>query len=130
MLTSNWLLSNSKFSQNESYKILKIKAFEIIRKPFKWRWLSIFLLGISTNFVINLFLDFKYQRPPVSFSLEEYVNAIIGAYFLLEGLRFLNIKLDHVYPWHKGTKKRIAIQSSITFTYIIVMLNILLVVLN
>ena len=99
----------------------------LLQKFFSWKWSSVVLLGICLNFVINLFLDFKYQRPPVSFSVEEYVNAIIGAAFLLEGSRVISGLLDTRLPWSTGVKRRLLLQSVSQLLYIIFALNILLI---
>lgn len=98
-----------------------------LQRTFKWHWLSILLLGISANLLINAVLDYKYQRPLISFSLEEYINAIIGAYVFLKGTRWVARKLDKRVPWVAGVRKRLLLQLTLQLLYIIVSLNTLLV---
>lgn len=111
----------------KSRREIQSAIVETLQKLFTWKWSSVVLLGICLNFVINLFLDFKYQRPPVSFSLEEYVNAIIGASFLLGGSRVISRLLDKKLPWSTGVRRRLFIQSACQLLYIFLALNILLI---
>ncbi len=104
-----------------NFSIAFIKGF------FKWRWISVILLGICSNLLINIILDFKYQRSLVSFSLEEYINAIIASVILLEGTRWTTRKLDVKLPWSVGVKRRLMVQLSLHLLFIIVTLNVLVI---
>lgn len=94
---------------------------------FGWRWISIFSLGICSNTLINTIFDYKYQRPLVSLSVEEYVNAIIASWVLLAGTRWISRKLDVKLPWEQGVMKRLSIQLPIQLAFIILLLNALLI---
>ncbi len=97
------------------------------KRIFKWSWISILLLGISCNLLINIILDFKYQRSLVSFSLEEYVNAIVASIFLLGGTRLITKNLDKKLPWSVGVKRRMLVQLGLHLLFIIVTLNALVI---
>ena len=96
-------------------------------KMFKWRWISVVLLGISCNTLVNIIFDYKYQRSLISFSIEEYFNAIVGAAILLGTTRWISKKLDKQFPWQRGVVRRLIIQLSLDLVLIIVILNILVI---
>lgn len=97
------------------------------KEGFGWSWISVILLGILSNTLINAIFDFKYQRPPVSLSVEEYVNAIIASWVLLTGARWISRKLDIKLPWEQGVAKRLSIQLPLQLVFIILSLNALLI---
>lgn len=103
----------------------QVKNF--LKTTFSWQRISILLLGITANLLINAVLDYKYQRPLISFSLEEYINAIIAAYVFLKGTRWIARKLDKEVPWAAGVRKRLILQLTLQLLYIVVALNSLLV---
>jgi len=98
-----------------------------LKKYIRWSWVSVLILGVSSNLLINLILDYKYQRPLVSFSLEEYINAMIASFVLLSGTRLISGRLDHRIPWVKGVGRRLMIQLIIHLVFIITALNIMLI---
>ncbi|MEP5613467.1 MAG: LytTR family DNA-binding domain-containing protein [Cyclobacteriaceae bacterium] len=98
-----------------------------MRKNIRWKWISIVTLGISCNLLINLILDYKYQRPLVSFSLEEYINAIIASIVLLSGTRLVTSGLDDRFPWTDGVWRRLIIQATLHLLFIIITLNIMVI---
>lgn len=98
-----------------------------LRRILSWRWISILALGITANLLINAVLDYKYQRPLVSFSLEEYFNAIIGAFVFLKGTRWISSRLDKRLPWNEGVRKRLLIELSLQLIFIIMALNALII---
>ncbi len=89
--------------------------------------MSIPALGITANLLINAVLDYKYQRPLVSFSLEEYFNAIIGAFVFLKGTRWISSQLDKRLPWSNGVRKRLLTELSLQLIFIIAALNALII---
>lgn len=93
----------------------------------QWKWVSSVLLGICTNTLINLIFDYKFQRNPVSISLEEYLNAIVAAHILLNGTRWIGRKLDTRFPWKDGVVKRLVWQIGTQLVFLIVSLNFLLI---
>lgn len=93
---------------------------------FKWRWLSIFLLGLLANSLVNLMLDLKYQRQPLSISFEEYVNAIIGAWIILGGTRWVSSRLDRRLPWKERPVRRLLIQLGLHLLFIASVFNLVL----
>ncbi len=104
-----------------------ISAWKLIVKIFRWNWMSVLALGISCNWAINAIFDYKYQRPLVSFSIEEYFNAIVAAAVLLTGTRWITSILDKKLPWTSGVTKRIFVQLGLHLAYILISLNLLLV---
>lgn len=98
-----------------------------LRRIFQWKWISIILLGITANLLINAVLDYKYQRPLVSFSLEEYFNALVGAFVFLKGTRWITRVLDKRMSWADGVSKRLITQLVLQLVYIIVSVNVLLI---
>ncbi|MEP1093874.1 MAG: LytTR family transcriptional regulator DNA-binding domain-containing protein [Cyclobacteriaceae bacterium] len=112
-----------------SSKIVQVHTIVIsfIRKCLRWSWISIVTLGIGSNLLINLILDYKYQRPLVSFSLEEYINAIIASFVLLSGTRLITKRLDNRVPWGNGVRRRLVIQLMLHLFFIITALNIMVI---
>lgn len=93
----------------------------------QWIWVSSLLLGIGVNTLINLIFDYKFQRPLISASVEEYLNAILASYLLLSGMRWIGQRLDKRYPWKSGVIKRLTIQLGSQFVFIVFALNVLVV---
>jgi len=108
-------------------KIFSQAVVASLLRAFKWKRVSIVLLGISCNTLVNVIFDYKYQRPLVSVSFEEYVNAIIAAWILLSTTRWVATKMDAAFPWEKGIARRLIRQISIQFTLVIVLLNLLVI---
>jgi LytTr DNA-binding domain len=117
--------SNRSLDFSNSSKFLR--ASFLFKKAFKWSWLSIVILGFTSNLLVNVILDFKYQRPLVSLSLEETINGVIAALVLLTCTRWLTRKLNKQAPWEEGAKKRLMLQLASVFMLIIVVLNTLLI---
>lgn len=111
-------------NQNKE-KVLEKRS--LFRRIFQWQWVSIILLGITVNLLINAVLDYKYQRPLVSFSLEEYFNALIGAFVFLKGTRWVSRMLDKRMSWVDGVRKRLITQLLLQLVYIIVSVNVLVI---
>ncbi len=108
----------------------KLKPTHIVSpivRVFKWRWISVLLLGICGNTLINVIFDYKYQRPLVSISIEEYFNAIIASLILLEGTRWISKKLNNRLPWASGILKRLSYQVMLGFFFLVVVLNALVI---
>ncbi len=99
----------------------------LFKRVFRWQWISIILLGITANLLINAVLDYKYQRPLVSFSLEEYINAIIGAFVFLKGTRWISRVLDSKMAWESGVRKRLITQLLVQLAYILISVNALVI---
>lgn len=108
-------------------KIFSQTLISSLLKTFKWKRVSIVLLGISCNTLVNVIFDYKYQRPLVSVSFEEYVNAIIAAWVLLSTTRWVAKKMDISFPWQNGIAKRLVRQIPIQFTLVIILLNVLVI---
>ena len=96
-------------------------------RVFRWCWVSIVLLGILSNTLVNFVLDLKYQRPPLSMSVEEYFNALIAAWLMLGGTRAISARLDRRLPWRQGPRKRLFSQMGLHLLYIVVIFNLVLV---
>lgn len=121
-------MSTKTLSFSPLKKTIQLSAlFKPILKVLYWRRVSVFLLGILSNTLINAIFDYKYQRALVSVSLEEYINAVFGAWVLLEGARAISRRLDKKVLWQKGILRRLAIQMSIELVFLIVMLNALVI---
>ncbi len=98
-----------------------------LARTFKWRWVSIVLLGISCNTLVNVIFDYKHQRPLVSVSFEEYVNAIIASWILLSTTRWVSKKVEVNFPWKDGITRRLVRQVSLQFLLVILLLNALVI---
>ncbi|MBO3696987.1 LytTR family DNA-binding domain-containing protein [Roseivirga sp. E12] len=119
-------------SKTNSFSILKEKERIIsiilpLVKVIKWKWVSIVLLGISCNTLVNVIFDYKHQRPLVSVSFEEYVNAIIASWILLSTTRWVSKKVEVKFPWRDGITRRLVRQVSLQFLLVIVLLNALVI---
>lgn len=111
-------------NQNKDERSAKSSFF---KRTFRWQWISILLLGIVANSLINAVFDYKYQRPLISFSLEEYFNALIGAFVFLKGTRWIARVLDKRMDWSTGVGKRLATQLLLQLAYIIISVNALVI---
>lgn len=120
------LTSTIKRSESLGKSKFELK-FSYLTRLFRWNWISIVLLGLSSNLLINIILDYKYQRSLVSFSLEEYINAVIASIILLGGTRLLTKKLDAKIPWSKGVSRRLLTQLVLHFLFIVTTLNVLVI---
>lgn len=58
-----------------------------------WRWVSIILLGIGLNYIVNKVLDLRYGARS-SFDLQENLMAIVFALVILEGARWIRERLQ------------------------------------
>jgi hypothetical protein len=58
-----------------------------------WRWVSIILLGIGLNYIVNKVLDLRYGARS-SFDLQENLMAIVFALAILEGSRWIRERLQ------------------------------------
>lgn len=58
-----------------------------------WRWVSIILLGIGLNYIVNKVLDLRYGARS-SFDLQENLMAIVFALVILEGSRWIRERLQ------------------------------------
>lgn len=108
-------------------KSLSTTIAAFLTKTFRWNWISIVLLGISCNTLVNVIFDYKHQRPLVSVSFEEYVNAIIASWILLSTTRWVSKKMDTRFPWSDGIARRLIRQTTLQFALVIVLLNALVV---
>lgn len=111
----------------EKKKLRAPSIIPLLFKVFRWRWISIFLLGICGNTLINIIFDYKYQRQLVSISIEEYINAVIASWVLLRGTRWISKKLDTKSPWTAGILKRLSQQVTLNFIFLIITLNTLVI---
>lgn len=74
-----------------------------------WRWCSIIVMGVS----IRLFSDFMYSLyygQPLTWEMKGYLSAILLAFMILEGIRFVDHQLDRVVIWEEQHTKRFLIQ--------------------
>ncbi|MEQ9415575.1 MAG: LytTR family DNA-binding domain-containing protein [Cyclobacteriaceae bacterium] len=87
-----------------------------------WRWISIVLLGVALNYVVNKVLDLRYGARS-SFDFQEVVMAILFSYAILEGSRWIRNKLHTI-------QKQIANTPLSLFTYPIIFLYITFIILG
>ena len=68
-------------------------------KVVQWRWVSILILGVTANFVINWIFDFRH--PIETFQWNEYLVAIGLSAMLLESIRFANRRISQSFSIKK-----------------------------
>ncbi|MFY0625314.1 MAG: histidine kinase [Reichenbachiella sp.] len=80
-----------------------------IRNLNWWRWTSILVMGVS----IRLFSDFMYSLyydHAMTWEIKDYVSTILLALMILEGIRWVDHRLDSLIPWENQHTKRFLIQ--------------------
>ncbi|RJE71931.1 MULTISPECIES: sensor histidine kinase [Reichenbachiella] len=82
-----------------------------------WRWLSVVFMGAGLRLFIDIIYSVFYSDLPLSWDPNEYIYAIVLALFVLEGIRFINRRLDKILPWEHGAKSRFIIQLSSNTVY-------------
>ncbi|PIB36646.1 hypothetical protein BFP72_15175 [Reichenbachiella sp. 5M10] len=82
-----------------------------------WRWMSIVFMGAGLRLFIDIIYSVFYTDLPLKWEPNEYVYAIILAFFVLEGIRWINRRLDRFQPWESGAKSRFIIQLSSNTVY-------------
>lgn len=74
-----------------------------------WRWGSILLMGVCIRFFSDFIYSIFYNQP-ILWDFNEYLSAIILALLILEGIRFINRKLDDYFSWEESYSKRFLVQ--------------------
>ena len=85
------------------------KTRKKIKKFNWWRWVSIFVMGVSIRF----FSDFVYSvfyRQAIDWDLWSYLTAIFMSLLILEGIRYSDKLLDRVFSWDRSYTTRFIIQ--------------------
>lgn len=71
-----------------------------------WRWLSILIMGLGTQLFVDFIYSLFYEEYDFRFQLQEYAIAIVIAFIILEGVRWINRRLDKYLPWVENISKR------------------------
>lgn len=71
-----------------------------------WRWLSILIMGIGTQFFVDFIYSLFYEAYGLRFQVQEYAIAIVIAFIILEGVRWINRRLERYLPWVEKISKR------------------------
>ncbi len=86
-----------------------------------WRWISIILLGVALNYVVNKVLDLRYGARS-SLNPQEIFMAILFSFIILEGSRWVREKL------HSSSFQITGIPISL-FTYPVIFIYITFIIL-
>ncbi|HNP07967.1 MAG TPA: LytTR family DNA-binding domain-containing protein [Cyclobacteriaceae bacterium] len=87
-----------------------------------WRWISILLLGVALNYVVNKVFDLRYGARS-SFDPQEVFMAILFSFIILEGSRWIRERL------HASTFQITRIPVSL-FTYPVIFIYITFIILG
>jgi sensor histidine kinase YesM len=79
--------------------------------PGWWRWTSIVLAGASVRFLMDLIFALIYRNYRVGWAAAEYAKAILIAFCIMEGIRWVNRRLDVLAPWYAHPVRRLLLQS-------------------
>ncbi len=87
-------------------KELKIPGTYSNSKFNWWRWLSILIMGIGTQFFVDFIYSLFYEEYGLRFEWQEYLIAIVIAFIILEGVRWVNRGLERYMPWVENISNR------------------------
>lgn len=88
-----------------------------------WRWLSIIFMGVSVRFTIDVIFGLKYRNYEIHWDNWEYLKAIILALILLEGIRWINRRLDENSNWETRPFRRFLIQFITNVLFVLLIMN-------
>lgn len=100
-----------------THKDLSIHRTHARRSFNWWRWLSILLMGIGTQFFVDFIYGLFYEA--YLFRIQDYLIAIVIAFIILEGIRLINRKLERQLPWMEHISKRFLVQSVINSIFVV-----------
>lgn len=100
-------------------KDLKIPRTYSSKKFNWWRWLSILIMGIGTQFFVDFIYGIFYEEYGLRFQPQEYIIAIVIAFIILEGVRWINRRLDKYLPWVENVSKRFFAQLSTNSLFVV-----------
>lgn len=75
-----------------------------------WRWMSVLILGLGTHIFVDLIYWLIYEDYVIIHQFQEYLLAIAIAFFVLEGIRLINRKLELYLSWTDRLAARLVIQ--------------------
>jgi len=88
-----------------------------------WRWLSIIFLGIGIRFFLDVVFGLVYTNYQITWDFRDYGKAILLAFIVLEGLRWINRKLDKRFPWERNAVDRFFLQLFTNIAFVLVVMN-------
>ncbi len=74
-------------------------------------------MGTGIRFFIDLIYSIVYHDQPFRFIVVEYLYVILLAFFVLEGIRYINNSLDRYLQWEKGATRRFVYQALANTVY-------------
>ncbi len=79
--------------------------------PKCWHWISILLIGVAVRFFIDLIFGLVYRNYRVQWDAAAYAKALLVAFCIIEGIRWINRRLDVYAPWSHYPAKRLLLES-------------------
>lgn len=98
-------------------------VIESIKKFDWWRWMSIIFMGVSVRFTIDVIFGLKYRNYEIRWDNWEYLKAFILALILLEGIRWINRRLDENSNWESNPYRRFLIQFATNVLFVLLVMN-------
>ncbi len=83
------------------------------------RWGSVFLTGFGVRFLADLIFALTYRNYPLQLTFADYSQALILAFLALEGIRFINRRLDRIISWHFSLTRRLLLQSLLNACWVL-----------
>ncbi|MEP2273986.1 MAG: histidine kinase [Reichenbachiella sp.] len=100
-------------------KKLKIPGIYSNTKFNWWRWLSILIMGIGTQFFVDFIYSLFYEEYGLRFQWQEYLIAIVIAFIILEGVRWINRRLEKYMPWVENISNRFFAQLATNSLFVV-----------
>lgn len=104
---------------SQTKKELRIPGTYSSSKFNWWRWLSILIMGIGTQFFVDFIYSIFYEQFRLSFQWPEYAIAIVIAFIILEGVRWINRRLEKYMPWVEKISKRFFTQLATNSLFVV-----------
>lgn len=103
-----------------AHKKLRIPGIYSNRKFNWWRWLSILIMGIGTQFFVDFIYSLFYEEYGIRFQWQEYLIAIVIAFIILEGVRWINRRLEKYMPWVENISNRFFAQLATNSVFVVI----------
>ena len=75
--------------------------------------------------MVDVLYGLIYTYYPIAWSTYEYLKAILLAFIILEGVRWINRRLDEIFPWELGPARRFFLQLTSNISFVLLIMTAL-----